>query len=149
MSWMVPVVWGSQAAAVTAKLHLASARAQKKKIKILLFTASISIPLYSRVVKRISCIDQHLLFLTPAGLWYNRFPMAVNFFDLTRQNKKVWPELMSALEKVAVSGRYILGENVSSLEKELAALCGVKHAIGVASGTDALHLALRAAGVGP
>ena len=75
--------------------------------------------------------------------------MSVSFFDLTRQNKKVWPELISAIEKVSISGRYILGENVSSLEKELAALCGVKHAVGVASGTDALHLALRAAGVGP
>ncbi len=75
--------------------------------------------------------------------------MSVNFFDLTRQNKKVWPELLSALESVALSGRYILGENVSSLEAELATLCGAKHAVGVASGTDALHLALRAAGVGP
>jgi dTDP-4-amino-4,6-dideoxygalactose transaminase len=54
-----------------------------------------------------------------------------------------------AISRVLESGRYILGREVASFEKEFAAYLGVPHAIGVASGTDALHLALRACGAGP
>jgi dTDP-4-amino-4,6-dideoxygalactose transaminase len=73
--------------------------------------------------------------------------MRVPFFDITRQNQAVKQELDRAIDQVIKSGRFILGENVSSLEKELASYCGVAHAISVASGTDALHLALRACGI--
>lgn len=73
--------------------------------------------------------------------------MPVAFFDIKRQNQALQKELDSAINQVVTSGHYILGENVSSLEKEIASYCGVKHAIGVASGTDALHLALKACGV--
>jgi dTDP-4-amino-4,6-dideoxygalactose transaminase len=73
--------------------------------------------------------------------------MALTFFDISRQNNAQKAELDQAINTVINSGRYILGENVSALEKEVAAYVGAKYAVGVASGTDALHLALRAAGV--
>jgi dTDP-4-amino-4,6-dideoxygalactose transaminase len=75
--------------------------------------------------------------------------MPVAFFDLTRQNQSLQKELDAKIAEVVASGKYILGDYVSALEKEAAAYCGVKHAIGVASGTDALHLALRACGLRP
>jgi dTDP-4-amino-4,6-dideoxygalactose transaminase len=58
-------------------------------------------------------------------------------------------ELVGAFEAVLDSGRYVLGEQVESFEREWAAFCGATHAVGVSSGTDALALALRAAGVEP
>lgn len=75
--------------------------------------------------------------------------MSVPFFDINRQNIALKVDLDRALSMVIEKGRFILGENVSKLEAEIAAYCGAKHAIGVASGTDALHLSLRACGVGP
>jgi dTDP-4-amino-4,6-dideoxygalactose transaminase len=73
--------------------------------------------------------------------------MSVPFFDIKRQNENLKKEIEAAISEVVASGRFILGPNVAALENEVAAYCGVKHAIGVASGTDALHLALRACGV--
>lgn len=58
-------------------------------------------------------------------------------------------EIDAAIEQVLMAGRYILGEPVAAFEREFAAYLGVEHAIGVGSGTEALHLALRACGVGP
>ncbi|TMK39877.1 MAG: DegT/DnrJ/EryC1/StrS family aminotransferase [Actinobacteria bacterium] len=58
-------------------------------------------------------------------------------------------ELLGAFAAVLERGRYILSEEVAAFEREWAARCGVPHAIGVSSGTDALALALRAVGVGP
>lgn len=58
-------------------------------------------------------------------------------------------EIRIALERVLTSGRYILGEEVKSFEHEFATFIGTKHCIGVANGTDAIALALRACGVGP
>jgi dTDP-4-amino-4,6-dideoxygalactose transaminase len=57
-------------------------------------------------------------------------------------------EIDAAMARVLRGGRYILGDEVAAFEKEFAATIGVAHAIGVGSGTDALHLALRAAGIG-
>ena len=54
-----------------------------------------------------------------------------------------------AIQRVLSGGRYILGPEVAAFEKEFAAFVGASHALGVANGTDALALALRAAGVGP
>ncbi|MDH4157483.1 MAG: DegT/DnrJ/EryC1/StrS family aminotransferase [candidate division Zixibacteria bacterium] len=73
--------------------------------------------------------------------------MAVPFLDLSRQYAYLKDELDAAAVRVLSHGQFILGPEVAQLEKEVAALCGVKHALGVASGTDALLLALRAAGV--
>jgi dTDP-4-amino-4,6-dideoxygalactose transaminase len=57
--------------------------------------------------------------------------------------------LSEAIDRVARSGRYILGPEVRAFEEEFAAYVGAKHCIGVANGTDALTIALRALGVGP
>ncbi len=72
----------------------------------------------------------------------------VPFFDLTRQYKEIEQEILSATTKVYEKGRFILGEEVSSFEDEFARYCGVRYGIGVGSGTDALCLALKAAGIG-
>jgi dTDP-4-amino-4,6-dideoxygalactose transaminase len=74
---------------------------------------------------------------------------SVPFMDLGAMADEVWPEIEGAV-KVAISGaRFIGGPAVEAFENEWAAYCGVRHAIGVANGTDALHLALRALGVQP
>jgi len=75
--------------------------------------------------------------------------MKVPILDLAAELREVGAEVRAALERVLVSGHYILGPEGAALEKEIAALCGVPHAVACNSGTDALHLALRAAGIGP
>jgi dTDP-3-amino-3,4,6-trideoxy-alpha-D-glucose transaminase len=57
--------------------------------------------------------------------------------------------LTEAIDRVARSGRYILGPEVEAFEREFAAYLGVRHCIGVANGTDALTIVLRAMGIGP
>ncbi|MEE9142251.1 MAG: DegT/DnrJ/EryC1/StrS family aminotransferase [Gammaproteobacteria bacterium] len=68
--------------------------------------------------------------------------------DLKGQYADIAGEMEAAVLDALRSGVYILGPNVQALEKETAEYLGVEHAIGVASGTDALHLALLAAGIG-
>jgi dTDP-4-amino-4,6-dideoxygalactose transaminase len=75
--------------------------------------------------------------------------MKVPILDLAAEQAEIGAELRAALERVFVSGHFILGPEGAGLEKEIAALCGVPHAVACNSGTDALHLALRAAGIGP
>ena len=58
-------------------------------------------------------------------------------------------EIDQAVHRVLDGGMYILGEEVARFEEEFAHYLGVQHAVGVGSGTDALHIALRACGVGP
>jgi len=74
--------------------------------------------------------------------------MGIDFFDFKREIAAEGAELQAALEKVLSSGRYILGEEGTRFEESFAAACGCRHAIGVASGTDALFLVLKAWGVG-
>ena len=74
--------------------------------------------------------------------------MAVPFLDLKRQYATLKSEIEPKLAQVAQSQRYILGPEVEAFEKEIAAYLNVKHAIGVASGTDALILSLKACGAG-
>ncbi|TDA64562.1 MAG: DegT/DnrJ/EryC1/StrS family aminotransferase [Clostridia bacterium] len=69
--------------------------------------------------------------------------------DLTPEIEALWDELMAAIQGVIKSGQFIMGPNVQAFEQEVAAYLGVKHTIGVNSGTDALVIGLRAAGIGP
>ena len=72
----------------------------------------------------------------------------VPFLDLTRQYRKIKKEIFSATQRVYEKGRFILGEEVSNFEKEFSHYCGVRYGVGVGSGTDALYLALKTAGIG-
>ena len=73
----------------------------------------------------------------------------IPFIDLTRQHAALRAELLAAAARVLDSSQFILGGEGKALESELAALCGVRHGIGVASGTDALRLTIAALDVGP
>ena len=75
--------------------------------------------------------------------------MKVPFLDLHAAYQELKPEIDAAIARVLDSGWYILGPEVEAFEAEYAAYCQAKHAIGVANGLDALHLALLAMGVGP
>ncbi|MFC1878387.1 DegT/DnrJ/EryC1/StrS family aminotransferase [Chloroflexota bacterium] len=76
-------------------------------------------------------------------------PPSIPLLDLTAQYQTIKPEIDRAVRRVIESGRFILGAEVAALEEEVAAYSGVRHAVGVASGTDALILALRALQIGP
>lgn len=67
--------------------------------------------------------------------------------DLTKQYLSIKEEIDKSVAQVIESGQYILGPEVSALEKEIASYCGAKYGVGVASGTDALKLSLIACGV--
>jgi dTDP-4-amino-4,6-dideoxygalactose transaminase len=67
--------------------------------------------------------------------------------DLVAQYAAIGAEIRRAVEKVLASQQFILGREGAALEQEIAQLCGAAHGVGVASGTDALILALRACGV--
>ena len=67
--------------------------------------------------------------------------------DLAAQYAAIGGEIRTAVERVMASQQFVLGREGTALEGEIAALCGVAHGIGLASGTDALILALRACGV--
>lgn len=69
--------------------------------------------------------------------------------DLQAQYQSIKAEIDTAVLRVLESGQYILGPEVEALEREVAVYCGTRHAVGVASGTDALELSLRACGIGP
>src|SRR5258707_5015204 len=69
--------------------------------------------------------------------------------DLSRQYASIRNDVLAAITRVCDSQRYILGEEVAAFEREFAPHCGTHEAVGCASGTDALWLALAAAGIGP
>src|SRR5947209_3375851 len=73
--------------------------------------------------------------------------MAVPLFATSLQ--PYLPRITERLEAVAASGRYILGPEVEAFEREFAEYCGARHCVGVANGTDAITIALRALGVRP
>ena len=75
--------------------------------------------------------------------------MRTPLVDLAAQYAGLRGEIVPALERVMEAGDFVLGEEVTRFEAEFAAFCGARHCAGVASGTDALLLALRALGVGP
>ena len=75
--------------------------------------------------------------------------MTVPLFDTSTALKPLRDDLRDAVARVLDSGRYILGPEVEAFEREFADYCGAKHAVGVANGTEAITIALRAMGVGP
>ncbi len=75
--------------------------------------------------------------------------MRVPLLDLSAQFARIRPDVLRAIEAVCDSQRFILGPAVEGFERAMAERIGVRHAIGMSSGTDALLAALMAAGVGP
>jgi dTDP-4-amino-4,6-dideoxygalactose transaminase len=75
--------------------------------------------------------------------------MGVPLFDTATPLAALRAELRAAVERVLDSERYILGPEVAAFEQEFAAYCATEHVVGVANGTDAITIALRAMGVGP
>lgn len=73
----------------------------------------------------------------------------IPMLDLKEQYEALRPELEPAIAETLAGAQFILGPNVRAFEEEVAAWLGAPHAIGCASGTDALHLALLALGIGP
>lgn len=69
--------------------------------------------------------------------------------DLTRQYALIADEIHAAMDDVLPRGKYTLGPQVAAFEQEYAAYCDCQYALGIANGTEALHLALAALGVGP
>ena len=75
--------------------------------------------------------------------------MNVPFLDLTAEVAATRDAVQAAIDRVLTSGWFVLGPEVEAFEHEFAAYVGAAHGVGVASGTDALTLALRACGIGP
>jgi dTDP-4-amino-4,6-dideoxygalactose transaminase len=75
--------------------------------------------------------------------------MEVPLLDLKAQYATIRDQVRAAVDEVFESQRFILGANVAALEAEMARYCGVPHAVGLASGSDALLLSLKALGIGP
>jgi dTDP-4-amino-4,6-dideoxygalactose transaminase len=75
--------------------------------------------------------------------------MKIPFLDIRAANSEIKTEIESAIARVIDSGWYVLGPEVDAFETEWATYCETQYAVGVANGLDALHLALRAMGVGP
>ena len=75
--------------------------------------------------------------------------MTVPLFDTSTPLEPLQGEIIERLTAVVRGGRFILGPEVQAFEREFAEYLGVGHVVGVANGTDALTIALRAAGVGP
>lgn len=74
---------------------------------------------------------------------------SIPFFSPAAQREVLRAEVLAAVARVYDSGWYVLGEEVVSFEQEYAAASGTAHAVGVGNGLEALHLSLRALGVGP
>src|SRR5436305_2238429 len=73
----------------------------------------------------------------------------ISLFDTTATTAPLRSELGDAIARVVDSGVFVLGPEVQAFEREFASYLGVQHVVGVANGTDAITIALRAMGVGP
>ena len=73
----------------------------------------------------------------------------IHMLNVKKQFEDIRHEVLESVARVLESGQYILGPNVGEFEAEAASFLGSPHGIGVASGTDALHLAVKALGIGP
>ncbi len=75
--------------------------------------------------------------------------LKVDLFDTKTPQEPLRAELRAAIDRVLDGGQYILGPEVRAFEEEFASFCGATHGIGVANGTEAITIALRAMGIGP
>jgi dTDP-4-amino-4,6-dideoxygalactose transaminase len=76
-------------------------------------------------------------------------PRPIPMIDLKAQLEALRPEIHAAIDRVLSSTAFVFGPDITELEREYADFCGVSDACAVANGTDALHLSLRAYGIGP
>jgi dTDP-4-amino-4,6-dideoxygalactose transaminase len=74
--------------------------------------------------------------------------MTIPFVDLRADEPNVQREISAAVDQAIKDGQYILGDQVAAFEHSFAKYCGAKHSVGLGNGTEALHLTLRALGVG-
>jgi dTDP-4-amino-4,6-dideoxygalactose transaminase len=74
---------------------------------------------------------------------------AVPLLDVGRANRALREQILEAITRVVDSGKFLFGPEVQAFEQQMADVCGTRHAIGCASGSDALLLALMALGIGP
>jgi len=93
--------------------------------------------------------DPPLHFLTMEGFEMAHPDANVPLLDINRDNQAYREEFIEALTEVVDSGRFLFGPDVTKLEEEIAAHCQVENAVGCASGSDALLLALMALNIGP
>ena len=91
------------------------------------------------------CASNH----NPAGILYVVSSLAVPVLDLQRQYDALGPEIQAAVAEVCRAGRFVLGREVREFEQQVEQTYGITGAIGCASGTDALWLAMAALGIGP
>src|SRR3990172_7050117 len=75
--------------------------------------------------------------------------MNIPLVDLRKQYAPLKDEILSGIGRALEGMQLFLGENVQGLEKDFAQFCGAAHGIGVSDGTSALHIILRAMGIGP
>ena len=75
--------------------------------------------------------------------------MRIPLVDLKAQYQSIKPEINEAISRVLEASQFILGKEVEAFEEEFARYLGVRHTVGVNSGTSALYLALLALGIGP
>ncbi|MGA2501168.1 MAG: DegT/DnrJ/EryC1/StrS family aminotransferase, partial [Tepidisphaeraceae bacterium] len=76
-------------------------------------------------------------------------PPRIPLYDTVTENRQFSDDFRAALDRVLVSGQFVLGKELASFESALAQYVGTAHAVGVKSGTDAIILSLRALGIGP
>ena len=107
----------------------------------------------ARVIRRVCPEDESAAEVPAAngasGVVAQQFPVAVPFLDLVSQHRRLKAELLAVAERAIDSAGFVGGPVVDQFELEFAAACQSRHAIGVASGTDALRFALQSLGVGP
>jgi hypothetical protein len=109
-------------------------------------TGSAGTSHWPRVGSRLACTAESPPGAPPA----HREPTGrVPILDLSREYRAIGPLLLKAVEAVFSSQNFIMGAQVAEFERAAAEKCGVAHAIGCSSGTDALWLALEGAGIGP
>jgi dTDP-4-amino-4,6-dideoxygalactose transaminase len=115
-------------------------------LEISLSAATITVV---KTLRETPSVGQHREPSKPLSATVREDARAVPMLDLARQYEQIRAEMLAAVGRVCESQQFILGPEVEALERELAEYCGARYAVGCASGTDALWLALVAAAVQP